>query len=153
MKKWLSVGIVAVCVAVLLVIAPRLRRQGAVGGYHRASAARVVEIDNSLRALADADREAPRDRWDPDYIVSTIGRDPRLLFEWVRDNTAWIPYRGELRGPVGVLMDREGNSFDRALTLATLLDKAGHTVRLVRGELTPKQALAMIPALVVRRVS
>lgn len=121
---------------------------GNAGGGHRASPARLAEIDSSFRALEDAERTSPRDRWDPDYVVSMVGRDPQRLFAWVRDNTHWIPYRGVLRGPVGVLMDRLGNSLDRALLLATLLDKAGHTVRLAHGTLTEEQALALLPGLV-----
>ena len=55
-------------------------------------------------------------------------------------------------GPCGVLMDRQGNSLDRALLLATLLEKAGHTVRLAHGELARGQAVDLLPTLVARRV-
>jgi hypothetical protein len=54
-------------------------------------------------------------------VVEQLGRDPQVLFEWVRDNTWWIPYRGVLRGPAGVLMDRLGNSLDRSLLLDSRL--------------------------------
>ena len=112
---------------------------------------RLAQLDNSLRAIEDGDREAPRGRWDPEYVVQKIGRDPKVLFEWVRDNTFWIPYRGTLRGPIGVLMDRQGNSLDRALLLAELLQKAGHPVRLAHAELPLTDAWAMLPALVSSR--
>jgi hypothetical protein len=105
-------------------------------------------LENSLRAIEDGDREAPRDRWDPAYIVEQLGDRPEDLFAWVRDNTYWIPYRGVLRGPAGVLMDRLGNSLDRSLLLARLLRKAGHPVRLARAELTRDQALGLLPAMV-----
>ena len=75
-------------------------------------------------------RDAPRDRWDPAYVVKALGRNPDTLFAWVRENTTWIPYRGVLRGPMGVLMDRQGNSLDRATLLAALLVEAGHEARL-----------------------
>jgi hypothetical protein len=112
---------------------------------------RMAALDKSLRAVEEGERDAPRDRWDPDYVVTTVGRDPQRLFAWVRDNTFWVPYRGELRGPVGVLMDRQGNSLDRAVLLATLLEKAGQTVRLAHGELTQEQAQNLLPTLVARR--
>ena len=96
---------------------------------------RLARLENSLRAIEDGLRESERDRWDPDYIVQQVGTDPQLLFEWVRENTYWIPYHGLLRGPVGVLNDRLGNSLDRAVLLATLLQKAGHNVRLAHREL------------------
>jgi hypothetical protein len=106
-----------------------------------------------LRAIENGERESPRDRWDPDYVVQMVGRDPQRLFEWVRDETSWIPYRGVLRGPVGVLMDRQGNSLDRALLLATLLQKAGHTVRLAHGELPVSRAIEIMPTLVSRQAT
>jgi hypothetical protein len=102
--------------------------------------ARVAQIESSLRAIEDELRDSPRDHWDPDFVVRQAGTDPQVLFEWVRDNTFWIPYRGLLRGPVGVLNDRLGNSLDRAVLLATLLQKAGHNVRLAHRELGPKEA-------------
>ena len=108
-------------------------------------------LENSLRAVEDGDREAPRDRWDPSYVVEHEGTEPQHLVEWVTQQTSWIPYRGELRGPTGVLMDRMGSSLDRALLLATLLKQAGHTVRLAHGELTRAQAAAALPGLIVAR--
>lgn len=114
-----------------------------------ASPARLAEIDSSFRAIEDGERDTPRDTWDPDYIVSAIGHDPQELFAWVRDNTYWIPYRGILRGPSGVLMDRQGNSLDRALLLATLLERAGHTVRLAHGDLGGARARDLLPSLMM----
>lgn len=113
---------------------------------------RLALVENGLRALEDGIRDAPRDRWDPEQIVSQFGGDPEQLSGWVRDHTAWIPYRGVLRGAMGVLMDRQGNSADRAVLLATLLQQAGHTVRLARGELTRPEALKLLPALVEQRI-
>ena len=58
----------------------------------------------------------------------------------MRDETTWVPYQGALRGAVGVLMDRKGNSLDRALLLAALLRTAGYNVRLSHTQLAPEQA-------------
>lgn len=113
--------------------------------------ARQAAFENSFRAIEEGERDSPRDRWDPGYVIEQIGHDPRSLFAWVRDNTHWIPYRGVLRGPVGVLMDRQGNSLDRALLLATLLQKSGQAVRLAHGELTREQALGVLPTLLAAR--
>jgi hypothetical protein len=112
---------------------------------------RLATLENSFRAIEDGEKGSPRDRWDPDYVVQHLGRDPEVLFEWVRDNTWWIPYRGVLRGPTGVLMDRLGNSLDRALLLATLLQKAGHTVRLAHAELPRPRADEILPGLISAR--
>jgi hypothetical protein len=113
--------------------------------------ARVALLDSSLRALGDGYREMPRDTWDLDYVVRMVGRDPQRLFAWVQDNTYWIPYKGVLRGPVGVLLDRQGNSLDRAILLAALLQKAGYTARLAHGTLEPQEALELLPRLEVER--
>jgi hypothetical protein len=56
-----------------------------------------------------------------------------------------------LRGPIGVLMDRQGNSLDRAILLATLLQRAGHGARLAHGELTADKVREFLPTLVARR--
>ena len=119
----------------------------------RTSEERVAMLEQSLTAIEAGLQDAPRDRWDPEYVVDVLGREPQRLFDWVRASTDWVPYRGVLRGPSGVLMDREGSSLDRALLLATLLEKAGHTVRLARGELTREQAVQFLPDLVARRAA
>ena len=90
----------------------------------------ATTLANSLRALQDGENAAPRDHWDPKYVEAQLGNDPARTFAWVRDHTYWIPYHGILRGPVGVLMDRQGDSLDRALLLATMLKDEGQTVRL-----------------------
>ena len=97
-------------------------------------------LDQQLMAFQQVDDELPRDTFDPTAIVKLVGPDPDKLFAWVRDNTAFVPYRGVLRGPVGVLLDRNGNSADRSCLLLRLLQIAGIPVRLARGELTGEQA-------------
>jgi hypothetical protein len=101
-------------------------------------------LDRLFQSLEVAQREVPRDTFDPDFIVKKVGTDHKALFEWVRDNTTWVPYRGVLRGPVGVLMDRLGNGLDRSLLLAELLRRAGHTVRLAHTTLSEVQARQLL---------
>jgi|GEM_PF-2043889 len=99
---------------------------------HRA----MIELDemsDTLKRQADA---IPRDTFDPQALIGKIGKDPERLFEWVRDYTNLVPYRGSLRGAVGVLMDRIGNSIDRSILLATLLESAGYKARLAHATLT-----------------
>jgi hypothetical protein len=91
-----------------------------------------------------ADRSLARDSFDVAAVAKSIGPDSRRILEWVRDNTYLVPYRGVLRGPTGVLMDRLGNSLDRALLLAGLLSASGATVRLANATLSPEQAAAMM---------
>lgn len=134
--------------AVLAVILWQRGETGTRAGATGASddAARLALLDNSLRAVEDGVRESPRDLWDPAYIVEHVGTDPQALSAWVRDNTSWIPYRGILRGATGVLMDRQGNSLDRAILLATLLEQAGHKPRLAHRDLSDADARKGIAA-------
>ncbi|MBK5298401.1 MAG: hypothetical protein JJE40_14705 [Vicinamibacteria bacterium] len=108
-------------------------------------------LTNSLRAIEDGERDMPRDRWDPAWVAARLGSDPARLFAWVQGNTFWIPYRGLLRGPIGVLMDRLGNTLDRAALLATLLRDSGRRVRFARGSLAREQAMEALRRLLVAR--
>jgi hypothetical protein len=114
-------------------------------------AAQPVVLERGLHALEDAERELARERWDPTSVVARVGRDPDAIFDWVRGNTYWVPYHGVLRGPQGVLMDRQGNDIDRALLLSALLTGAGHTARLAHARLARDQAAALLPLLIARR--
>jgi hypothetical protein len=100
----------------------------------------AVQLRNSMQAIEDGERDGPRDRWDPQYVVDQTGIDRNALVAWVRGNVAWVPYQGALRGVVGVLMDRHGNSLDQSLLLAELLRLAGHEARLAHGTLSPEVA-------------
>jgi hypothetical protein len=100
-------------------------------------------LDRYFQALEELNRDIPRDTFDPQDIVDKVGKDAEALFKWVKENTYLVPYRGVLRGPLGVLMDRLGNSLDRALLLNDLLNLAGHEVRLARATL-PEDMLTKI---------
>ena len=78
-------------------------------------------------------------------VSRSAGQDPQKLLLWVHDNTAEVPYQGILRGAEGVLIDRRGNSLDRALLLAEMLRAGNATVRLARATLTPQQAATLDP--------
>jgi hypothetical protein len=107
----------------------------------------IAVLDSSLRALADGERGSPRDRWDPEWLARRLGSDPKTLLAWVRIHTGWIPYHGVLRGAPGVLQDRQGNSLDRALLLASLLEHSGHSVRLAHADLGAERARKDLPGL------
>jgi hypothetical protein len=108
------------------------------------TAEEFAALSSALRRYAGA---LPKDPTDPLTILAEIGDDPQALFQWVKDKTRLIAYRGSLRGPRGVLRDRAGNSLDRALLLANLLRGAGQEVRLAHAALSEEQARALLPAL------
>lgn len=101
---------------------------------------RLQAVAGIARAVAEA---APRDHDDPGAVLAATGTSVAAIVQWVSTNTRLIAYRGTLRGASGVLMDRSGNSLDRALLTAELLRRAGHTVRLARTKLPPRAAGAL----------
>jgi hypothetical protein len=104
--------------------------------------------DNITQTLRTVDRQ----RFDPQTVIEEVSRNPDKLFAWVRDNTRLVPYRGALRGPVGVLMDRRGNSLDRSLLLAELLWGTGCEVRLANAKLEGEQARKLLDAALSSKV-
>lgn len=116
----------------------------------------IKQLESMVNLVAEAAATIPRAGFDPAALVEAEGNEPARLFQWVRDNTWWVPYRGVLRGSTGVLLDRVGNSFDRSLLLGELLKRAGHEVRLVHAQLTDAKAraiLASLPKLPDRRIT
>jgi hypothetical protein len=94
-------------------------------------------IINELESTED---NRSKNTFDGQTVILEVGTDPIKLFEWVRDNTFWVPYQGSLRGAAGVLMDRLGNSLDRSLLLADLLHSAGFQARLAHVGLSDNRA-------------
>lgn len=101
-------------------------------------------FEKMFTGIEAAERGLSRDTFDVEAITRRVGTDWVKLFEWVRDNTYLVPYQGVLRGPTGVLLDRFGNSLDRALLLADLLRSAGVTVRFAHATLSSEQAANVV---------
>ncbi|HEY6565423.1 MAG TPA: hypothetical protein VIY86_13055, partial [Pirellulaceae bacterium] len=103
---------------------------------------------NDLNALVDlvvADAaDIPRVEFQPSVLAQSLGKDPAVHVEWVRNHTWWVPYRGLLRGSQGVLLDRVGSNLDRSVLLADLLRNAGHSVRLAHAQLPEAQARELL---------
>jgi hypothetical protein len=105
------------------------------------------KMENLFDDLESSMERTPRDTIDPQSVADKLGSDPESLFNWVKDNTYYVPYRGCLRAAVGVLMDRLGNSLDRALLLHRLLILSGYEARLAHGILTRAKAEEIIKTL------
>jgi hypothetical protein len=73
--------------------------------------------------------------FDPDERLLDLAFDPDAIVAFVRDEIAFHPYEGLLRGVRGTLMSGAGNSVDQAVLLAYLLQSAGFEARLARGTL------------------
>ena len=115
------------------------------GGVPGAAAASSTDaLWARVQAAVD---ELPRECFDGAAVVARVGTDPLDLFAWVRDETAWLPYEGALKGPVGTLLDRAGNALDRALLLHALLVVAGHEPQLVSGAMDAEHAARLAAAM------
>jgi hypothetical protein len=115
------------------------------GAVTSAEVERVVEV---IREAYDDARAAleqlPRERFETHPVLEASDYDSNAIVTWVERNTHWVPYRGVLRGADGVLLDRKGNSLDRSLLLARLLEDAGYDARLVRGRLSADAVKAIL---------
>ena len=101
-------------------------------------------VERTMSDVAAAQAAQSRDSFDLAALIKKVGANRDRLFEWVRDNTSLVAYRGVLRGATGVLMDRRGNSLDRALLLGELLRSSGISIRLARTTLSTEQAATLL---------
>jgi len=103
-------------------------------------------IEEIKRAAAEAQgvlEDRMSDHLFTDPVLDASAYEAELLLEWVIARTRWTPYEGILRGSDGVLMDRRGNTLDRALLLTRLLEDAGYETRLARTRLSRESAGAL----------
>lgn len=97
-------------------------------------------FEGALRLM----EKAPTETYDVSAAAKLLGDDIDKNFAFVRDNFAFDPYVGCLRGAQGTLMVRAGNDIDRSLLLAALLKNDSHGVRLVRGTLSDADATRLL---------
>jgi hypothetical protein len=99
------------------------------------------------RLYATAEQELRKPGANPSDVhakAAELGFDAGKIFAFVRDEVAYEPYRGVLRGARGALASRAGNALDKALLLKVMLQAGGHDARLVRGQLPPERARALV---------
>jgi len=79
-----------------------------------------------------------------DDLALQLQFDPERIFRFVADQIRYQPYAGLLRGPVGTLMTRAGNSVDQSALLAALLRASGLEARFAQGALDDAAASAVL---------
>jgi len=66
-------------------------------------------------------------------LATSLGNSPVRIFNWVRNNVAWLPTYGSAQGSAVTLANRRGNAFDTSSLLIALLRAAGVQSRYVYG--------------------
>ena len=85
----------------------------------------------------------PREAYDVEALAAKL-TTPQEAFAYVRDQIAYEPYRGVMKGAAGALLTHGANDCDRALLLSRLLAAQGLEVKLVRATLPPSAVRALI---------
>ncbi len=66
-------------------------------------------------------------------LAASLGNDPVRIYEYVKNNFAFEPYYGSLKGAHETLLQKAGNDFDLASLLIALLRTSGVPARYVLG--------------------
>jgi len=101
-------------------------------------------LNRMYAALDVVNNKIDKSLFEIDALADRLGSDPATIFHFVRDEIRYEPYVGVLRGPLGTLLCRAGNSLDRSLLLAALLQKAGLTTQIASGTLSSQQAQTLV---------
>ncbi len=81
-----------------------------------------------------------------DDTAFDLNFDPETIFRFVADEVRYEPYAGVLRGAKGTLWGRAGNSADKAMLLAAMLESALVDVRFAIGTLDDATAAKVLAA-------
>ncbi|MCW5819409.1 MAG: hypothetical protein KIT12_05850, partial [Trueperaceae bacterium] len=115
-----------------------------------AAAQTPPEPDTLFAQLEQAAAEVPAAGFDVDAALAALGTPGEVpletIFAFVRDDIGFVPYRGALKGPTGVLVDRTGNALDRALLLKALLAANGTQAIVAHAVLDAQTAAAAVAA-------
>jgi cytochrome c556 len=107
--------------------------------------ARHAELLKRLCELGDEElKRAGADPSDVGGKAAALESDPQKIFAFVRDEIAYEPYRGVLRGARGTLAAGAGNGYDKSLLLQEMLQAGGHKARLVKGRLPSDRAASIV---------
>ncbi len=108
------------------------------------------EPDTLFAQLEQAAAGVPAAGFDVAAALAALGTPGEValetIFAFVRDDIGFVPYRGALKGPAGVLVDRTGNALDRALLLKALLAANGTQAIVAHAVLDAQTAATAVAA-------
>lgn len=77
-------------------------------------------------------------------LAARLGYDVEQIFAYVRDEVAYEPYGGSLRGARGTAWSQAGSALDQSSLLVALLRAAGVPARYVSGSLGTQDVLSLL---------
>jgi hypothetical protein len=141
MKGRLNCTICAASLVLVLTITPSIHfLRGEPSDATRAGPGLQRTPENMLKL----DRKADLSQVTVENYAKALGKDKDRIFAFLRDQVAYQAYSGALRGPRGTLLAMSGNSLDRAMLLAALLEASGKHARFAQGTLSDEQARALV---------
>ena len=69
-------------------------------------------------------------------LARALRNDPDLIYEYVRNNIAYVPMWGVQKGAVGTVLDNQGTAFDQATLMVELLRQSGYAAGFVKGRIS-----------------
>jgi hypothetical protein len=105
--------------------------------------ARVEGLRERVHRTRDLVGRFPRELVDVDALARNLATS-EAAFAFVRDQLAFEPYPGVMKGAAGTLVSRGGNAIDRAILLADILARHGVTCRIAHGMLSRDRAEALL---------
>lgn len=101
------------------------------------------DLPQIVRELDALQKEA-LSAFEPDTIIDNADFDAEEIIAFMREQIAYHPYAGVLRGVRGTLVSRAGNAHDQAITLASLLKSGGYEAQVLYGALSSEQARTLV---------
>ncbi len=89
-----------------------------------------------FKALSDTPASATAATPEITALARALKNDPRLIYEYVRNNVDYVPYFGSLKGATLTYLDGSGNDSDQASLMIALFRASNITAQYVYGKMT-----------------
>ncbi len=110
-------------------------------------------IGNYLDVVRELRGQIDESQFDAEALVERLEFDSSKILSFVKNEIAYQPYAGALRGVRGTLIGLAGNALDQSMLLASLLKSAGLEARIVRSTLSAEQAIELLKQTAPAKVS
>jgi len=113
----------------------------------------VAYVDEFSGLINGLQNTLDRSQFELDALIEKLDFDADQIVQFVTDDIYLELYSGSLRGALGTLLARSGNSLDQSILLATLLKSAGYDAQISRGTLDDDDVGLLIKQLGIERRS